>query len=197
MHLGSVQHTRLQVGMDPDFHHGDPSPLSWFVAFMSAYMTPRQLACITAQTVALLALGIPLPNVVLFTAACPIASAWQLFCFGTYLPHKPAPGHRDWPEECSRTSTAPTWLTTLQCYNVCPCYHCPCQQHTLCVFHLCVRFISVWFIYFSLCPQFGLHKEHHAWPAVPWYLLPAARQACHVQQASADVASTSTNEFYK
>lgn len=91
--------------------------LPWFASFMMAYMTPRQLACITAQTATLLALGVALPNVLLFTAVCPITSAWQLFYFGTYLPHKPDVDG-DWPEERSRTTDAPAWLTTLQCYNV-------------------------------------------------------------------------------
>lgn len=164
-----------QVGRDPDFHTGNPSMWPWFAAFMASYITPRQLACITAQTAVLLVTGVPFFNVLLFTAVCPIASALQLFFFGTYLPHKPDTGVQDWPEERSRTTDAPAWLTMLQCYNVRGCVGIFSPRLAFCLekphHHACVS-------------QFGLHLEHHAWPAVPWYLLPAARQQWRALQAS-------------
>ena len=84
-------HRRPGTGEDPDFSvaHGE-SFWRWYGAFFRQYFGLRELAVLTALVgFYLFVLRAPYPNLLLFWAAPAILSSFQLFLFGTYLPHRP------------------------------------------------------------------------------------------------------------
>nr|AEM45620.1 beta-carotene ketolase [Ettlia carotinosa] len=110
-----------EVGKDPDFHRGNPHVIPWFASFMSSYMSLWQFARLSWWTVVLQVLGAPMSNLLLFMAAAPILSAFRLFYYGTYMPHKPEPGPSASTEIMgwfrSRTSQASDLMSFLTCYH--------------------------------------------------------------------------------
>ncbi|KAL6754642.1 beta-carotene C-4 oxygenase [Haematococcus lacustris] len=135
-----------EVGKDPDFHRGNPGIVPWFASFMSSYMSMWQFARLAWWTVVMQLLGAPMANLLVFMAAAPILSAFRLFYFGTYMPHKPEPSAASgsppvvmnwWKSRTSQASDLVSFLT---------CYH------------------------------FDLHWEHHRWPFAPWWELPNCRR---------------------
>ncbi|GFH15945.1 beta-carotene C-4 oxygenase (Ketolase) [Haematococcus lacustris] len=135
-----------EVGKDPDFHRGNPGIVPWFASFMSSYMSMWQFARLAWWTVVMQLLGAPMANLLVFMAAAPILSAFRLFYFGTYMPHKPEPGAASGSSPAvmnwwkSRTSQASDLVSFLTCYH------------------------------------FDLHWEHHRWPFAPWWELPNCRR---------------------
>ena len=78
-------HRYVGTDNDPDYHAGSFWP--WYLSFAKQYVTIWQLILI-AITFNVLIQFFPEPNVLLFWAIPSIASTFQLFYFGTYLPHK-------------------------------------------------------------------------------------------------------------
>jgi beta-carotene ketolase (CrtW type) len=104
---------------DPDFHAPGAGEAfwPWYRRFMLGYMTWRQWIGMPIVFWTLwLACRAPLANVLCFWAAPAILSTFQLFYFGTYLPHRtPAEGHRD--EHRATTSGFSRWWSFLTCYH--------------------------------------------------------------------------------
>lgn len=103
---------------DPDFHdEGKDSTLSWYLRFMRTYLSPWQLLGMAAvfNLLHLLA-GVALPNLILFWVVPALASTWQLFYFGTVLPHRrPPQGYAD--EHRARSNDYSPILSFLTCYH--------------------------------------------------------------------------------
>ncbi|HRI27339.1 MAG TPA: fatty acid desaturase [Chitinophagales bacterium] len=70
---------------DPDFH--PPHFWSWYFHFLMEYLSIRQFI-LTAIAFNLLQLVFPVQNLVLFWIIPSVLSTFQLFIFGTYLPHR-------------------------------------------------------------------------------------------------------------
>lgn len=102
---------------DPDFHADGRRFWPWYGAFMRRYTGWREAAGLGAIFVLLTAvLQAPAVAVLFFWALPALLSSVQLFCFGTWLPHRRghdafADGHR------ARGSRLPAWLSLLCCYH--------------------------------------------------------------------------------
>ncbi len=80
------QHHQFVVSdQDPDYHTG--GFWSWYIKFLLEYVTIWQIACM-AVTYNLLKLVFPFENLILFWMIPAILSTFQLFYFGTYVPHR-------------------------------------------------------------------------------------------------------------
>lgn len=77
---------------DPDFApEAANRPLAWYGRFMTSYLGRREVLGIAARAGVYLLLGAKLQNILLFFAVPGLLSSFQLFYFGTYLPHRHAP----------------------------------------------------------------------------------------------------------
>ena len=147
----------LQPGSDRDLDLSGKNTdiLSWYCNFLRNYFSTQLLLKIILNLSILLLIGLGNPmslgqdlwNVSFFYLVPLVLSSWQLFIFGTYLPHRPLPGESSLPHH-SRSLPYPQWLS------------------------------------FLLCFHFGYHWEHHEYPYLPWYKLPAARQWTIQQKSS-------------
>ena len=123
---------------DPDFHDGrNVSLLSWYARFMLRYWGWGNSIAVTVCYHSMHhLLHISHANLVLFWVFPSILSSFQLFYFGTFLPHRePSEGYANIFR--SRSIYRPFWLSLLTCYH------------------------------------FGYHYEHHQYPELPWWMLPA------------------------
>ena len=108
---------------DPDFHNGsNPQGLSWYFQFLRTYLPISQMlvfvAIVGSGLVGLiLVLQVSPINCVLVWMAPLILSSLQLFCFGTYFPHR----HED---NITRSAYYPRVISFLVCYHF--SYH---QEH--------------------------------------------------------------------
>ncbi len=104
---------------DPDFYPG--GFWRWYGKFMRNYIQGGQGWVIFWGMSALfyplvLWLGVPVLNAALFWLLPQAVSSWQLFYFGTYLPHKrPVDGHTNAHRAVS--SQASTLVSFLSCYH--------------------------------------------------------------------------------
>ncbi len=70
---------------DPDYHKG--GFFAWYLKFVLEYVTIWQILCM-AISYNLLKLVFPMENLIIFWMLPAILSTFQLFYFGTYIPHK-------------------------------------------------------------------------------------------------------------
>ena len=85
----ALHHRHVGTEGDPDFNAPEPTrALPWFLSFFRSYYTHAQLARITVAATVYLLLGASLLNIVVFWAVPALLALWQLFFFGTYLPHR-------------------------------------------------------------------------------------------------------------
>jgi beta-carotene ketolase (CrtW type) len=113
-----AHHRHAGLAGDPDFDEDHPSAFwPWFLTFFRRYVTLRQLAVLGGLSwFWVLALGAPVPNMLLFWALPSLLAAVQLFYFGTYRPHR----HEDEPfadRHRARSETMPPWLSLLTCFH--------------------------------------------------------------------------------
>jgi len=80
-------HRLVATASDPDYHAGNPAFLPWYFKFLREYVSWWQIL-LAAITYNLLILVVPVPNVLLYWVLPSVLSTFQLFYFGTYLPHK-------------------------------------------------------------------------------------------------------------
>jgi beta-carotene/zeaxanthin 4-ketolase len=80
-----AHHQYVATEQDPDFHQGSFWP--WYFSFLKNYITWWQILFM-AITYNVLIVFFPISNVVLFWMLPAILSTFQLFYFGTYLPHR-------------------------------------------------------------------------------------------------------------
>lgn len=74
---------------DPDFAPATPDhALRWYGQFMKAYFGPREMLVMLLRVGVYLLLGARLENILLFFAVPGLLSSFQLFYFGTFLPHR-------------------------------------------------------------------------------------------------------------
>lgn len=102
---------------DPDYHPDDPTAFrAWFLRFLRTYFGVREMAVITVYVVIALLLGAHLINLLVFWAVPALLSAFQLFTFGTWLPHRsgdfPFPDHHN-----ARSSQFGSVLSLLTCFH--------------------------------------------------------------------------------
>jgi beta-carotene ketolase (CrtW type) len=128
---------------DPDFDAKHPTSFwPWYLTFLRRYFGPVSLIYVVAVTWGYLLIGKFAPvNVVLLYGAPAIVSSFQLFYFGTYLPHRHFEGGDFADRHNARTAAYGGLASLLSCFH------------------------------------FGYHHEHHLSPYVPWWGLPARREA--------------------
>lgn len=97
---------------DPDYHKSGKFWL-WYWTFIKKYTTLKQLILMTIS-LQLLRLIFPLENLLLFWILPSILSTFQLFYFGTYLPHKD--GHEHGNKHKSTSLKKNHLLAFLSCY---------------------------------------------------------------------------------
>ncbi|HEV2568988.1 fatty acid desaturase [Sphingomonas sp.] len=113
----ALHHRHVGTEGDPDFHAPEPTrALPWFLSFFRSYYTHGQLARITLAAIVYLLLGAGLLNIVIFWAVPALLALWQLFFFGTYLPHRHEQGgfadhHR------ARSTRLSPWLSLVTCFH--------------------------------------------------------------------------------
>jgi beta-carotene ketolase (CrtW type) len=121
---------------DPDYHEGNPNFVMWYYSFLMEYVSWKQILFM-AVTYNLLKLVFPWENLVVFWMIPAFLSTFQLFFFGTYLPHRGE--HHNAPLNARSQTLNHVWA-------------------------------------FITCYFFGYHMEHHAYPYLPWWRLPKARE---------------------
>ena len=83
-----AHHRHVGTADDPDYHDGEhPGFLRWFARFAWNYVTWWQVL-LMALTYNVLKLYFPQANVIAFWMMPAILATFQLFFFGTYLPHR-------------------------------------------------------------------------------------------------------------
>jgi len=97
---------------DPDYHESGRFWL-WYWNFLKRYITWRQMILMTI-TMQLLLLVFPLENLILFWIVPSVLSTFQLFYFGTYIPHKD--GHEHGNKHKSRSLEKNHLWAFLSCY---------------------------------------------------------------------------------
>tara|TARA_R110000796_G_scaffold96719_1_gene202862 strand:+ start:255528 stop:256226 length:699 start_codon:yes stop_codon:yes gene_type:complete len=104
-------HRYVTTDKDPDYHHGSFFP--WYFSFLKQYITWQQIV-LMAISFNVLKLYFPVENLILFWMLPAVLSTFQLFYFGTYLPHK---GHHA-PENkhFSRSQSKNHLWAFLSCY---------------------------------------------------------------------------------
>lgn len=103
---------------DPDFHDGvRKNFFQWYVHFIRNYITWKQIVGMAILfNVLLHLLHIPIPNLLLFWVAPSLLSTFQLFYFGTVLPHREtSEGYQD--KHRARSVRLPVFLSFLTCYH--------------------------------------------------------------------------------
>lgn len=79
-------HRFVATDQDPDFHNSD-NFFVWYFSFIKQYVTIWQIL-LMAVTFNILKLFIPVENLILFWMLPAVLSTFQLFYFGTFVPHK-------------------------------------------------------------------------------------------------------------
>ena len=91
---------------------------SWFGAFFAEYLTVGQIArLMAASAVYVLLLGVPMDRVLLLWALPAILSAFQLFYFGTYLPHRAEEAEAFGDRHRARSNDFSWTLSLLTCFH--------------------------------------------------------------------------------
>ncbi|MGF1651614.1 MAG: fatty acid desaturase [Hyphomicrobiaceae bacterium] len=113
-----LHHRHAGTADDPDFLDQRPHAFwPWYFKFFREYFSGKEIIVIAAWVWAyMLLLGVPLENIMTFLTVPAIASSFQLFYFGTYLPHRPdTPAFSD--RHRSRTSDYSWWWSLLTCFH--------------------------------------------------------------------------------
>ena len=104
---------------DPDFAGDGHVPfLRWFGAFFAEYLTVGQVARLMgASAVYTFLLGVPIERLLLLWAVPAILSAFQLFYFGTYLPHRAEEAEAFGDDHRARSNDFSWTLSLLTCFH--------------------------------------------------------------------------------
>lgn len=113
-----LHHRHAGTQGDPDFHDENPGSLwKWYFSFIYEYMTLLQvlaIALVVALYHFLFAAG--LLELLIFWATPALVASFQLFYFGTYLPHRPgAEAFAD--HHNSRTNNYSWIVSLLTCFH--------------------------------------------------------------------------------
>jgi beta-carotene/zeaxanthin 4-ketolase len=119
LHKKHWEHHKHPAGEeDPDYHDGENTGLArWYLHFMLGYISWWQIAGMALIFNLLhIVFGVAVANLLLFWALPAIASTWQLFYFGTYLPHRePAGGYTN--RHNSSSNDFGVFLSFITCYH--------------------------------------------------------------------------------
>jgi beta-carotene/zeaxanthin 4-ketolase len=116
-----LHHSSPASSSDPDFHDGQESTiLSWYFKFMKSYFEPKQIWILLGGIFFVFILGYALNvsklNLIIFWILPMILSSFQLFYFGTFLPHRrTVQGYRD--RHCARSTGYSVFWSFLACYH--------------------------------------------------------------------------------
>lgn len=104
---------------DPDFAgDGHVSFLRWFGQFFAEYLSVGQVARLMAgSAVYTVLLGVPMGRLLLFWALPAILSAFQLFYFGTYLPHRAEEAEEFGDAHRARSNDFSWVMSLLTCFH--------------------------------------------------------------------------------
>ncbi|MEO0602138.1 MAG: fatty acid desaturase [Myxococcota bacterium] len=106
---------------DPDWHDGsNPQVMPWFWAFMMRYLTWGQWIRLVFVFWSLY-LIVPTENLLLFWALPSVLSTFQLFYFGTYLPHREPEGGHD-NEHHARSGRYGDLVSLVTCFHFGGCH---------------------------------------------------------------------------
>lgn len=84
-----LHHQHVATEGDPDFHPG--GFWRWYLGFAREYFNPWQILAVAVTYNLLKLAGLPWENLVIFWMLPAVLSTFQLFYFGTYLPHRHQP----------------------------------------------------------------------------------------------------------
>ncbi len=104
-------HRFVATEKDPDYHEGNF--FAWYFSFLKQYITWQQIV-LMAITFNLLKLVFPVENLILLWMLPGVLATFQLFYFGTYLPHKGH--HSDKNRHFSRSQAQNHLRAFLTCY---------------------------------------------------------------------------------
>lgn len=104
-------HKHAGTAHDPDYHNGHPGFFRWYLDFLKEYVRWWQIL-LAAITFNVAAIWIPKPTMVLFWIIPSFLATFQLFYFGTYLPHR---GEHD-NKHNSRSQSRNHLVAFLTCY---------------------------------------------------------------------------------
>jgi beta-carotene/zeaxanthin 4-ketolase len=104
--------------LDPDFHDGHHQHwLVWYLRFMWTYRSLLSwMALVLSYYGSLYVLSIPQANLLLFWAIPSLLSSFQLFYFGTYLPHREPRGGYQTPWRAVSQYRPYLW-SLITCYH--------------------------------------------------------------------------------
>ena len=113
-----AHHKAPGTGDDPDYHEPHPRSFArWYLAFFRQYFGMRELLVLTALVgIYVFVLSASYPNLLLFWALPAILSSFQLFLFGTFLPHRL--DEEDFADRHRARSNGYGWLLSLM-----TCFH--------------------------------------------------------------------------
>ncbi|MFP4367773.1 MAG: fatty acid desaturase [Bacteroidales bacterium] len=103
---------------DPDYHDGEhPGFFRWYSRFMLGYLSPWQILGMALVFNGLhLLLNVPVANLLIFWVLPAFASTFQLFYFGTYLPHRePEEGYTN--RHNAASNDYPVFISFITCYH--------------------------------------------------------------------------------
>jgi beta-carotene ketolase (CrtW type) len=103
---------------DPDYHDGKHRGfIPWYFRFLKQYLSPYQVIGMGVLfNILFFVIGLDWPNLLLFWIIPSMGSTFQLFYFGTYLPHRePDGGYLN--EHHARSSNFPYVISLLTCYH--------------------------------------------------------------------------------
>ncbi len=104
-------HRFVATDKDPDYHRGSFFP--WYFSFLKQYLSIWQIL-LMAITFNLLKLVIPTENLILLWMLPGVLATFQLFYFGTYLPHRGE--HKAGNKHFSRSQKLNHLWAFLTCY---------------------------------------------------------------------------------
>lgn len=107
-----LHHRHVASEKDPDYHESGKFWM-WYWNFLKGYTTVKQLILITVFF-QLLNIFYPIENIIIFWVLPSILSTFQLFFFGTYLPHKD--GHHHQNKHKSRSLKKNHFWAFFSCY---------------------------------------------------------------------------------
>lgn len=104
-------HRFVATEKDPDYHRG--GFFAWYFSFLKQYVSWQQIV-LMAITFNLLKLIFPVENLILLWMLPGVLATFQLFYFGTYLPHKGS--HAEGNKHFSHSQTKNHIMAFITCY---------------------------------------------------------------------------------
>ncbi len=113
-----LHHHNPASELDPDFHDGKHKNFfSWYLHFMKGYWSWGQIISLTViYQILNLQFHLPKENLNYFWVIPSLLSSFQLFYFGTFIPHSQPIGGYIQPHN-AKTINRPIWWSFITCYH--------------------------------------------------------------------------------